>query len=325
MQRFGKWLGRLLLALAGFVVLLWTFGPREPVDMPEFDHEWALAEVDAKLAAQEARFTDITPGTEARVIWAGDPGTKTDYSVVYLHGFSATSEEIRPVPDNIAAALGANLHYARLAGHGRGAAAMAEPAARDWLFDASQALEIGRTIGDKVIVITTSTGGTLAAVLAREPDRIAGVHGIVFVSPNFGLNHPAASVLTWPMVRDWGPWVFGRDRSFDPANEAHATYFTTAYPSVSALPMTALVKHANGLDYGDVTTPALFYFTQEDQVVDPARTQAILERWGGAVSVDNSAAGVADDTYRHVIAGDILSPSNTAPATAAILAWINEL
>jgi hypothetical protein len=125
----------LLLGVGGLVgigVLVWMFGPREPMRVDaRFEPAQLDGGVDAWLAQQEARFDDIVPGTEKRVIWAGAPEVQTDWAVVYLHGFLATSEEIRPVPDEVAAALGANLMFTRLEGHGRGVAALAEPSVED--------------------------------------------------------------------------------------------------------------------------------------------------------------------------------------------------
>ena len=60
---------------------------------------------------------------------------QTQWAVVYIHGFSASRMETAPLADTIATALGANLFYARLAGHGRGGAAMGEPSVQDWLAD----------------------------------------------------------------------------------------------------------------------------------------------------------------------------------------------
>lgn len=105
-----KMLLKLLLALAFLVILVLLFGPREPVDGEITFEPGALGEdLDAYLAASEAAFDDIIPGTEKRIVWAGEPGARTDTVILYLHGFSATSEEIRPVPDQVAANLGANL------------------------------------------------------------------------------------------------------------------------------------------------------------------------------------------------------------------------
>ena len=72
--------------------------------------------VDAYFQSQEIPTLNIREDSEKRVIWAGDVEAKTPLSVVYLHGFSASSQEIRPVPDDVASALGANLVYTRFQG-----------------------------------------------------------------------------------------------------------------------------------------------------------------------------------------------------------------
>jgi esterase/lipase len=64
-------------------------------------------------------------------VWANPDKTKTPCAIVYLHGFSATRQETAPLSDLVAAQLGAYLYYTRLAGHGRGGEAMAEPYAND--------------------------------------------------------------------------------------------------------------------------------------------------------------------------------------------------
>ena len=95
-------------------------------------------EVNAWLAAQEAGVPNLRPGAEKRVIWAGTMGQVADLSVVFVHWFSAAAEEIRPVPDLLAAALGANLHFARLARLGRDGAAMGEVDFLDWMDSTTQ-------------------------------------------------------------------------------------------------------------------------------------------------------------------------------------------
>lgn len=125
MRRFGKLLGRVLAGMAILVATLWVLGPYEKADLgSQFDPAQFNNDLDRYFAQQEALFEDITSGVEKRVVWAGEPGAQTLYSVLYIQGFSATSEEIRPVPDKVAAALGANLVYTRLQGHGRFGSAM---------------------------------------------------------------------------------------------------------------------------------------------------------------------------------------------------------
>lgn len=326
MQSFGKWLGRALLALVLVVGAIWLFVPREPVDTEiTLDSERLGGDLDAYLATSEAQFDDITAGVEKRIIWAGSPGAQTPISIVYLHGFSATSEEIRPVPDKLAAQLGANLFYTRLKGHGRGGLAMAEPVAGDWMEDGAEALAIGRRIGKEVIVLSTSTGGTVAAVAATDPALMAQVKGIAMVSPNFRVRSPAAVILEWPLVRSWAALVAGAERSFAPENDAHGKYWTTVYPTTALIPMAALVKYARDLDYSEVTTPALFMFSDQDGVVSSETTRAISTKWGGPVQLAPRVMGEGDDPFHHVIAGDILSPGQTDDTVRVLKDWIEGL
>lgn len=326
MRKFGKILGRSLLALFLFVALAYALAPKEPVAVnTSFDPAVLGDDLDAYLAAQEAKFTDIVPSTEKEIIWAGAKGAKTPLSVIYIHGFSATKFEIRPVPDQVAAALGANLYYTRLAGHGRGTAAMAEPDAGDWIMDMKEALAIGRRLGDRVLVISTSTGGTLAAIAATDPAMSKDVAGMVFVSPNFGIDKTASFLLNLPFVRYWAPVVAGKERSFDVRNPDHARLWTTRYPTVAALPMEALVQYALSLNYATAIPPALFIYAMDDRVVQPAVTATIAAQWGAAHETYHPTLTAKDDPYHHVIAGDIMSPDQTAPTVARILDWAKGL
>lgn len=324
MRAFGKWLGRLLLALLVLAGVAWLLAPVEQVEMVEpFDDSDLPIDLEKWLEESEAAFPDLLPEVAKEIVWAGAPGARTPLAVVYIHGFSATSGELRPVPDRVAQALGANLYFARLAGHGRGPAAMAEPTAADWRRDAAEALAIGRRLGDAVIVIATSTGGTLAALAMTDAAQAHAVKGVVFVSPNFRMANPAAGLLTLPFARVWGPWIAGAERAFQPKNDGHGRFWTTRYPTVATVPLGALVQEAWRADYGQVITPALFYFTDSDPVVSARATRDIADRWGGPRAVVAVTMPEGDDL--HVIAGDILSPANTPRAVDTILAWVRGL
>lgn len=321
MRRVGKWLGRLLLALVVLAGAVWLFGPTEPVERGA-PFAGDLSDPAAHLAAREAAFDDITPGAEARVIWASAPGAETPLTVLYLHGFSATSEEIRPVPDNVADALGANLVYARLRGHGRGGAALAEATAGAWIDDTAEALAVARAVGEEVLIIGTSTGATLAAIAMTEPDMAVDVTGVVMISANFELANPAGVLLEWPAARVWVPWLVGAERSFETLNDAHATYWTWSYPTIATLPLAAVMREARERDYSTVEAPLLSIFSDQDRVVSAAASRAFAEGWGGPVQLapqDLPAEGA--DPYNHVIAGYVLSPAMTADVTEIILDW----
>tara|TARA_Y100001933_G_scaffold230616_1_gene247821 strand:- start:669 stop:1637 length:969 start_codon:yes stop_codon:yes gene_type:complete len=317
---------RRLLALAVLVAAAFAFAPREEIEPPPpFEPRRFGEGVGVYLEVMESRFDDIRPGSHKRVIWAGQRETRTPLSLVYFHGFSASSQEIRPVPDLLARAFGANLVFTRFRGHGRDGDAMAEATASDWLSDAAEALAVARATGERVVILATSTGATIAAVALQDPALQEQVAGVIFVSPNFGINSPFAPLLTWPGARHWLPLVAGRRRSFPPLNPAQAAEWTTDYPSTALFLMAALVAHARALDFGTMTLPALFYYSDADQVVRPDLTDRVVEQWGGPVTRLAPDLGPRDDPFAHVITGDILSPGTTPAAVAAMTGWLEEI
>ncbi len=317
-----RWLIRIAAALVLMGGTLVAFGPYEPLDLTAR----APATTPASFVAREAVFTDIRPGAAKQVIWAGVEGAKTPFSVVYLHGFSASAQEIRPVPDLLARELGANLIYTRYAGHGRSDPdAMGGASATDWIIDTAEALDVARQTGDRVIILATSTGATLAALAMTQPDLAQGVAGVAMVSPNFAVNSPAAPLLTFPAARLWVPLIVGPRRGFDPLGPEQAAHWTTDYPTTALLPMARAVQAAGRADLGRVTLPLLVYFSDADQVVRADATRATIARWGGPVTEVPAPGGAGTDPSAHVMAGDILSQANTAGATAALVAWARGL
>src|SRR6056297_1290232 len=326
MRRLLRGLGRLALALVAVIAVALVLAPREELAAPApFEPRKFGEEIGVYLEVVESAYDDIRPDSEKRVIWAGQRETRTPVSIVYLHGFSASSQEIRPVPDRVARAFGANLVYTRFRGHGRDGDAMAGATASDWLADAAEALAVARAAGDRVVILATSTGATVATLALSDPalrDRVAGA---ILVSPNFGIHNPLAPLLTWPGARHWLPLIAGDRRSFAPRNTEQAAEWTTEYPTVAVFPMAALVARARALDPGTIPVPALFYYSDHDTVVRPDLSDGVLARWGGpATRIAPSLAG-GDDPDAHVVAGDIMSPGNTGPAAEAMIDWIERV
>lgn len=308
------------------VAALWLFGPYEPADLDvTFDPAALGDDLEAYFARVEADIPNLKPGTEKRVVWAGPPNTQTEIALLYVHGFSATSEEIRPVPSRVAQALGANLVLTRLAGHGRDGDAMAEATVAAWMQDLAEALAAARQAGQRVIVISTSTGGTLVTAAAHNPTLMEDVAGLVFLSPNYDLNSPLAPLIRWPAARYWLPIIGGERRAFETRNEEHARFWTTEYPTIAVLPMGALIRAVKALDPADIEIPALFRFSMQDQVVSSDLTLAVAEAWGGPSTVSHPALTAADDPQQHVIAGDIMSPGQTEASVTLIRDWITGL
>lgn len=324
MRRVGRWLGRILMALVVGGAVLWVFGPYEPVDLKTSFEPRRFGEgVQVYFESIESNVADITPGTEKRMIWR--PGFKeqrTPFSVLYVHGFSASSEEIRPVPDRVAEALGANLVFTRLRGHGRSGAALAEASVNDWMMDLAEGLAAARQVGDRVVLIATSTGATLATAAALDVEMSREVAAMILVSPNYEINNPLAPLLTLPAARYWLPPLAGQQRSFPAHNAEHLTYWTTSYPSVAVLPMAALLKKVRAMQVGQITIPTLFWYSDNDQVVRPDVTDAIVAAWGTDKTVHKVTLAAGDDPYSHVITGDVMSPGQTDFAVQGFLTWL---
>jgi alpha-beta hydrolase superfamily lysophospholipase len=281
------------------------------------------AETVASVMAAERLIDGVREGAAKEVVWAGAPGEVTPLSVVYVHGFSATKAELRPVPDRVAEALGANLFLTRLAGHGRTGEALGRAEASHWMLDMAEALAVGKAIGERTLVIGTSTGAALAALSAVEPAGREGVAGYVLVSPNFGLQASGTSLLRLPFARTLAPLILGPERAWEPRNEAHAQGWTNRYPTEALVPMAAVTDAAFLTDYATATAPALFLLSDEDRVVDPEKAREVARRWGPApgATVVPIALAPGDDPDAHVLAGDALSPGSTDTVVQAILDW----
>ena len=282
-----------------------------------------LATIEAALAASEAQVPGLRAGCEKRIIWAAAPATRTKTAVVFIHGFSATAEELRPLPDLVAEGLKANLHFTRLTGHGQDGAALGRATLADWRKDVAEALEVGQTIGERVIVIGCSTGCTLATLALVDGAQIAGM---VHVSPNFGLAHKVVQTLVdLPFARHWVWLVAGRTRRFPAQSPEHEKYWTLRYPTTAVHTMADAVRAARKADLSRVTTPALFCFNEKDQVVSAEATRAVIARWGGPVDTVDLVQTDEDDAMGHIMAGNIFSPGQTLPLSRRILAWSNRL
>lgn len=226
-----------------------------------------LTRLDKQLEESEARYSDIVNGTQKMITWYAKPGQRTEISIVYLHGFSATHKELSPMTEQLAEKLQANVFYSRLTGHGRSDDAMAEATHEAWKKDAQQAYEIGSAIGERVILIGTSTGATLATWLSAQKFTRQLLANIL-ISPNFAIK----SGGSWILKNSLGLWLVkqfnGNYRGFQPLNDFHARYWTERYPLEALVPMLELVDDVDELDKSKITTPQLIVYSPEDHVID---------------------------------------------------------
>jgi esterase/lipase len=308
-------------ALLGAVVFLNTppalVNAAVAPELPEDIEAW-LADRERQVAAQYA----LIPETEKRVTWYGEPGERTAWVVVNLHGFSATRQETAPLAERVAASLAANLFETRLSGHGHGEQPLHAVRAEDWLEDAAEALAIGARLGEKIVVIGTSTGGTLALAMS-DHDTAAAVSDLVLLSPNLRPRDAKAAWLTRPAGPLIAKLVNGDTRSWEAHNEQQARYWSTSYPIDAAVEVMRLVDSVQSRLPMQLEQDLLVLQSPDDKVVSPEATRQAFER----ISAPRKRLieiGNAEDPSNHVLAGDILSPASTDTIAAEIVAFVAE-
>ena len=75
-----------------------------PPDLPR-----TAARVESWLQARDQNEAPLEPGAESSITWGAETGKQVELCVVYLHGWSASPPDLSPVPEQVAAALGATL------------------------------------------------------------------------------------------------------------------------------------------------------------------------------------------------------------------------
>ncbi|MGB5334157.1 MAG: alpha/beta fold hydrolase [Woeseiaceae bacterium] len=309
-----------IAVLVGLLAVLWLLTPSRlestiaVIAVPDDVEDWL-----AQSEQQAAALHGLIPGTEKRIRWFANTG-KTPYAVVYLHGFSATRQETAPLAELVADALGANLFETRLSGHGHEREPMSGARAEDWLADATEALSVASAIGDKVVVIGTSTGATLAAAMLGHP-AMASVDTLVMLSPNFAPRDPAAAWLTRPAGPLIAKLMAGETRSWVAHNEAQARYWSTSYPMDAAVEMMRLVGLANRKLPAHISQRLLMFYSSDDGVISP---QAALSVYDAIEAPAKARIEVQDpgDPSHHVLAGDILSAAKTQQIANDIVEFI---
>ncbi|EAQ97471.2 alpha/beta hydrolase [Congregibacter litoralis] len=311
----------LAMAAVGIAVGGWATkpAPLSPAP-PQLVIPAAIDDYLREKESAEHALVGVTEGAEKRVVWAGEPGQRSDYVLVYFHGFSATRQEIAPVPELVAQALGANLFETRLAGHGREREQLSGISAEDWMNDGAEALAVAKALGEKIVLMGTSTGATLALAMARHPD-FASVDSLILVSPNFGPAGKGSGITTGPFGPQLARLILGERRSWVAANDLQEKYWSTDYPTASIVEMMRLVNLSVELTPEAKSKRAMLVYSPKDDVVSVSKLLAGFERLpAGQKKVH--AVDEPRSLSPHVLTGDILAPGTSEETAALISAFI---
>jgi esterase/lipase len=231
-----------------------------------------------KYVLQKELQHKLKPDNEARIIWNDSARRKTEYAVIYLHGFSASYKEGDPVHRRFAADFGCNLFLPRLSDHGVDTTETLLLFTADRLWEnAKEALAIGNAIGEKVIIISTSTGGTLALMLAAKyPDK---VYGLINLSPNIAINNDASFLLNDPWGLNIARLVMGGKYRVTEATDEKAKYWNKKYRLESVVQLQELIESSmTNKTFREVTRPSLtlYYYKSEAEQDPEVKVSAML-------------------------------------------------
>lgn len=320
--------------IAGAVVIVllitWFSGPKIP--HPEYDRQLPqlpvqLPELEQYVKQREAE-QPVRADNQARIVWQNEIPKKSEYSIVYLHGFAGSWRDGYPVNVEVADTLGANIYLSRWAGHGlKPPAALKDFSPEAAWESAKEALVIGKNIGEKVIIMSTSTGGTLAFKLAATyPDS---VYALINISPNVEDEFDGSFLLNSP----WGYELaklaaFGNERKIDHKEETASRYFDTIYPSKALVDLQVLVGTTmKPQTFRKVNCPVLtlyYYenFLQEDKHVEVEEYPEVYEQLSTPKGL--KALVRLEKPKNHFLGSDIKS-ENTDVVLQAIVKFLRNV
>jgi alpha-beta hydrolase superfamily lysophospholipase len=234
-----SWFGRhrfwtavlIILGILALFLALMQFLPVSvndtSVSNPALNHDDAARRV-IKIRQEEAASGLINPVCESILMSHGE---KTENAIIFFHGLTSCPEQFRELGQQFYD-QGYNVYIPRLPHHGhadRDRDALLNTTAEELAAFATQSVDIGQGLGDRLVAGGLSGGGTIAAWVAQEH---ADVDRAVAVAPFLGigfiptaLNRMVARILDdIPNIDMW--W----DPELKENNPMTAPYAYPGYP-----------------------------------------------------------------------------------------------
>ncbi|MBN2739187.1 MAG: hypothetical protein JXR70_19570 [Spirochaetales bacterium] len=304
----------LLLLIPAFVILFYNWRALkitiEPVDLPK--------DLEAYLKERETLVSHLRPDCEKRILWANRKNSQTEFSIIYLHSFTGSPRELHPLIEDLGKKLKANIFYQRLDGHGQGKDDLETVTLQQWTNNTWEAWEIGRRIGRKIILVSTSTGSALATWLCGQVENI---HSAIMLSPNFMPKNHLIKWLILPGTLKLLEKIKGHYARHKIVTKAIEQYFTIIYPRKAWLPMFRACLLANTIHHEKIATPLMLLYTEHDTLISTASIKSIYSRWGSA---QKKLVNLCE-TKKHLFAGNLFAPEKTGEVQSLIENFIQEL
>jgi alpha-beta hydrolase superfamily lysophospholipase len=186
----------------------------------------------------------------------------------------------------------------------------------------SEAVEVGKAIGDNILLMGTSTG---AALVLRYMDVAplvnSSVRSLILLSPNYKVAAFGAEILGNKFGRSLARILVGSHREFAPENELHGDRWTTKYRSEALHELLLVTLSARGVPLENLKIPVLTVYTKNDEVVSVAEIEkrAADFRDPRSVSID------WQEGQRHLLASDTFHPEKVESLVNLMSDWVSKL
>jgi len=322
------WILRGFLLLVCFLLVAFFLGPK--TEYPSYSSKvdslsLSFEELEEHIETDRQKHPKMLPENQASLHWF-DGKQKTEYSIVYLHGFSASPKEGEPVHKELAQRYGCNLYLARLVEHGiQDSSVFENLSPKDLIESAKEAIAIGHLIGEKVIVMSCSTGSTLATYLAAENPNL--IHSMIMYSPNFALYDSSSKIALAPWGKQIARAVVGEYRT--PAfSEEAKKYWTDKYKVEGAIAVTHLL-HETMTDevFKKIDLPYFIgYWYKNEEVFDKVISIDRIKEFDALTSTPQDKKQVIPfaSVGAHVICSPIMS-KDVDTVRQATFAFIDKL
>ncbi len=304
----------LFLALILLLVVAYLLGPRypeTPFDNNPIQSSYGISNIESQFKLLNKSSDPVRPGNEAELIWYQDSIAQTEYSMVYLHGFGASKMEGEPLHRNLANTFGCNLILARLPDHGVEVDEKMLDLQTSKLIDHSKKIiALASEMGKKVIIVSTSTGSTLASYLAANDDRI---HSLIMLAPNFGIPDFTFDLLDRPWGLQLAQWTTGSKYHVWEANEEIQKYWYNHYRLEALVVLDQLLGKTMTKDvFSKITIPFFIgYYYKDEENKDDVIDIDMISIFAEASNTEKQKTKVMafSDATGHVIGSELMNPN----------------
>jgi len=261
----------------------------------------------------ESNVRNIRPGNASQVYYADENlKNQTEYCLLYLHGFSASPMEGSPTHRNLGKAFGMNVYIPRLAEHGLDTPdALLNMTPENLWNSALEALVLAKALGKKVILMGTSTGGTLALQMAA--DFPEDVFALILLSPNIKVATKGIWLLGRPFGLQLARMMTGGKYRILPEDPITDPYWYSKYRVEGVIYLQKLIEKTMKINtFQAVKQPVFtgYYYKDKENQDQTVRVDAILwmtDHLG--TPADKKVTVAFPDAGAHVIGCELTNPN----------------